>query len=78
MPTRMGMLRSETPYTRQTRGISQKWLDRCGPAFHENWVVQPQRHSKRWLRPSRTKRIKNATKRAKSAIASESAKPKMA
>ena len=43
-----------------------------------NWVVQPQRHSKRWLRPSRTKRIKNATKRAKSAIASESAKPKMA
>ena len=27
---------------------------------------------------ARTKRIKNATKRAKSAIASESAKPKMA
>jgi hypothetical protein len=30
------------------------------------------------VRPARTKRIKNATKRAKSAIASESAKPKMA
>jgi hypothetical protein len=43
-------------------------------------ALAPLRRATHFLRmvAARTKRIKNATKRAKSAIASESAKPKMA